>query len=347
MQCTRNEGAPTAQESRFDGLGELVGVAIAVICVLNYYIPQSISWPWNLVCGALGLDDGCRARALTLVAVRPIDATAEWVGLGTPNSADPVLGLNIVVLGVIVLAIPFVAGVCCVLVFGEPPRPAPIYFRRTTGPDAGRIEPLGEYNGIKQPQIYIAIKGRVFDVSSGVEFYGPKSGGYNALAGQDASRALGVMSLQGREAWLEDCRYERVDVVDCGFCVGQYCTSILTLFVLLIETLRLMPDLRRRSIRRIDDLGPNQQKVMRDYEVKYCEKYPVVGVLLGKGTPMGLDFVPAQGLLADVIAADQQQTVTHAQLTRDCGRGNSGDPTVKPQRGRTETSKDDDKDSIR
>lgn len=73
------------------------------------------------------------------------------------------------------------------------------------------------------------------------------------------------------------------------------------------------------SIRRIDDLGPVQHKVMRDYEVKYCEKYPVVGVLLGKGSPMGLDFVPAQGLLADVIAEDQQQAVTHAQLTRDCG----------------------------
>ena len=115
----------------------------------------------------------------------------------------------------------------------------------------------------------------------------------------------------------------------------------------LIETLCLIRDLRRRRTRRIDDLGPNQQKVMRDYEIKYCEKYPVVGVLLGKGTPSGLDFVPAEGLLADVIAADQQQTVTHAQLTRDCERRDSGDSKANLQRGHIKTSDDEDKDSSR
>lgn len=212
MSCTRDEGVPSAQESYLDGVGELVGVAIASACVLNYYVPQAISWPWNLVCGAAGLPEGCRARALALVSVRPIDAAAEWVGLGTPNSGVPVLGLNIVVLGVLLLSIPFVTGACYLTFFGEPPRPAPVFFRRTTGPDAGKIEPLGDYNGINRSQIYIAIKGRVFDVSSGAEFYGPTNGGYNALAGQDASRALGVMSLQGRDAWLEDCRYAHIGV---------------------------------------------------------------------------------------------------------------------------------------
>ena len=87
---------------------------------------------------------------------------------------------------------------------------------------------------------------------------------------------------------------------------------------------------------------------MRDYELKYCEKYPVVGVLLGKGSPMDLDFVPAQGGLVDAMAEDQQQTVTHDQLTRDCGRGDareSGDPTAKTQQRRAKISDSNDSET--
>jgi predicted heme/steroid binding protein len=67
--------------------------------------------------------------------------------------------------------------------------------------------------GVAKEPIYIAVKGRVFDVSTGGDFYGPEGGGYNALAGEDASRALGIMSLQGREAWLEDCRIRKVRLI--------------------------------------------------------------------------------------------------------------------------------------
>ena len=88
----------------------------------------------------------------------------------------------------------------------------------------------------------------------------------------------------------------------------------------------------RRSIRRIDDLGPKQYKIMHEYEVKYCEKYPVVGVLLGTGTPMGVDFVPAEGTLADALAADQQQEVSHAQLTRDHAKEDQTETERKPRR---------------
>lgn len=113
--------------------------------------------------------------------------------------------------------------------------------------------------------MYLAVKGRVFDVSCGAEFYGPDGGSYNALAGQDASRALGIMSLQGRDKWVEDC-----------------------------------------CIRRIDDLGHKQYKVMREWEAKYVEKYPIVGVLLGQGTVGGVDFVPAEGgPVEQLIQADQ------------------------------------------
>ncbi len=122
-----------------------------------------------------------------------------------------------------------------------------------------------QYDGNTHEPVYLAVKGRVFDVSSGSEFYGPDGGSYNALAGQDASRALGIMSLQGRDKWVEDC-----------------------------------------SIRRIDDLGRKQYKVMREWEAKYVEKYPIVGVLLGQGTVGGVDFVPAEGgPVEQLIQADQ------------------------------------------
>ncbi|KAL5699063.1 Bifunctional protein GlmU [Ranunculus cassubicifolius] len=41
--------------------------------------------------------------------------------------------------------------------------------------------------------IYVAIKGRIFDVSTGKSFYGA-GGAYCMFAGKDASRALGKMS---------------------------------------------------------------------------------------------------------------------------------------------------------
>ncbi|XP_056424261.1 neudesin isoform X2 [Hyla sarda] len=43
--------------------------------------------------------------------------------------------------------------------------------------------------------IYMAVKGAVFDVSAGKEFYG-KGAPYNALAGKDSTRAVAKMSLE-------------------------------------------------------------------------------------------------------------------------------------------------------
>lgn len=208
MQCTRDQSDPITRADRdgVDGLGELVVILIMLPCVLHYYAPEVIVWLWDQICSAVDLPEGCRVRTMALIAVQPMDAVLEWVGVNTANSGKPTLGLNIVVLGVVVLSIAFVAGLCFHLWSSRPQSAAPIYFRRTTGPDEGAIEPLADYDGVIRAPIYIAVKGRVFDVSSGAEFYGPATGGYNVLAGQDASRALGIMSLQGREAWLEDCR---------------------------------------------------------------------------------------------------------------------------------------------
>ncbi|XP_053239206.1 neudesin [Podarcis raffonei] len=54
---------------------------------------------------------------------------------------------------------------------------------------------LARYGGQQEDQpIYIAVKGVVFDVTSGKEFYA-KGAPYNALAGKDSTRGIAKMSL--------------------------------------------------------------------------------------------------------------------------------------------------------
>ncbi|XP_048344712.1 neudesin isoform X2 [Sphaerodactylus townsendi] len=54
---------------------------------------------------------------------------------------------------------------------------------------------LARYDGQEEGQpIYIAVKGVVFDVTSGKEFYG-KGAPYNVLVGKDSTRGIAKMSL--------------------------------------------------------------------------------------------------------------------------------------------------------
>ncbi|ODQ82537.1 hypothetical protein BABINDRAFT_30132 [Babjeviella inositovora NRRL Y-12698] len=53
---------------------------------------------------------------------------------------------------------------------------------------------LFKYNGHDMQEIYIAVKGVVYDVSAGRSFYGP-SGPYANFAGHDASRGLALNSF--------------------------------------------------------------------------------------------------------------------------------------------------------
>lgn len=53
---------------------------------------------------------------------------------------------------------------------------------------------LKAYDGTDPSKpIYVAIRGRIYDVTSGNSFYGP-GGAYCVFAGKDASRALAKMS---------------------------------------------------------------------------------------------------------------------------------------------------------
>lgn len=54
---------------------------------------------------------------------------------------------------------------------------------------------LSNYNGFDLEKIYIAVKGKVYDVSKGRQFYGP-SGPYSNFAGNDASRGLALNSFE-------------------------------------------------------------------------------------------------------------------------------------------------------
>lgn len=69
-----------------------------------------------------------------------------------------------------------------------PKGPPPIVFRTFTPPE------LKPFNGENNMPVYLAVRGRVFDVTSGRNFYGP-GGPYENFAGRDASRGLAFGSF--------------------------------------------------------------------------------------------------------------------------------------------------------
>ncbi|CAJ0841358.1 11631_t:CDS:2 [Entrophospora sp. SA101] len=84
----------------------------------------------------------------------------------------------------------------------------------------GHSEHLYDGTDASQP-IYVAIKGTIFDVTTKRESYGP-GGSYNVFAGKDASKALGMGSLQPEDVIadysslddkqlkvLEDCKDDK------------------------------------------------------------------------------------------------------------------------------------------
>ena len=69
-----------------------------------------------------------------------------------------------------------------------PKPPTPTVFKIFTPPT------LLPYNGTDRQEVYLAVRGRVFDVTPGRNFYGP-GGPYANFAGRDASRGLACGSF--------------------------------------------------------------------------------------------------------------------------------------------------------
>lgn len=65
------------------------------------------------------------------------------------------------------------------------------------------LEELSLYVGKDNSPIYIALRGMVYDVTSGAAFYGPE-GGYAMFAGRDASKCLAKMSFETQELNKQD-----------------------------------------------------------------------------------------------------------------------------------------------
>ncbi|CAM6056466.1 unnamed protein product [Sphagnum tenellum] len=75
---------------------------------------------------------------------------------------------------------------------------------------------LNKYDGTdpKKP-ILVAIRGSIYDVSSGKSFYGP-GGSYAVFSGKDASRALAKMSTKSEDvsADLDGLTEKEIQVLD-------------------------------------------------------------------------------------------------------------------------------------
>ncbi|KAL2860403.1 cytochrome b5-like heme/steroid binding domain-containing protein [Aspergillus pseudodeflectus] len=87
-----------------------------------------------------------------------------------------------------------------------PKAPPPVVFRTFTP------KTLLEFNGENDKPVYLAVRGRVFDVSPGRNFYGP-GGPYENFAGRDASRGLAFQSFD-REMLTEDLSAPLDDLKD-------------------------------------------------------------------------------------------------------------------------------------
>ncbi|KAF1959831.1 cytochrome b5 [Byssothecium circinans] len=96
-----------------------------------------------------------------------------------------------------------------------PKAPPPTVFRTFTPPE------LLPYNGLKGMPVYLAVRGCVFDVTAGRNFYGP-GGPYANFAGRDASRGLACGSfdedmltkdLDGPLDTLDDLDAEQMDAM--------------------------------------------------------------------------------------------------------------------------------------
>ncbi|KAK5044862.1 hypothetical protein LTR84_010400 [Exophiala bonariae] len=110
--------------------------------------------------------------------------------------------LNLILLGTLVLFIYFRLQPASTPTL--PSGPAPIVFRTFTP------RTLLPNNGTENQPVYLAVRGKVYDVTSGRNFYGP-GGPYENFAGRDATRGLACQSFdeemltKNLDGPLDDC----------------------------------------------------------------------------------------------------------------------------------------------
>ncbi|CAK9141331.1 unnamed protein product [Ilex paraguariensis] len=78
------------------------------------------------------------------------------------------------------------------------------------------LQQLKQYDGTDPSKpLYVAVKGRIFDVTEGMSFYGPGKD-YSMFAGKDASRALAKMSKNEEDvcASLEGLSEKEIGVLN-------------------------------------------------------------------------------------------------------------------------------------
>lgn len=87
--------------------------------------------------------------------------------------------------------------------FTKPP-PPPVYVKpKKADPVYLTRQQLRAFDGVPDKPVYVAIRGRIFDVSRRREVYG-KGGAYNCFAGIDAARGLAKYSLDPIVSDAED-----------------------------------------------------------------------------------------------------------------------------------------------
>lgn len=78
---------------------------------------------------------------------------------------------------------------------------------------------LAQYNGIDNPEIYVAIQGIIYDVTSNAKAYGPGKS-YSRLVGKDLLRLLGLNSLKQKPddkmpTWfIEDLNERQLGIIE-------------------------------------------------------------------------------------------------------------------------------------
>uniref|UniRef100_A0A915CXK7 Cytochrome b5 heme-binding domain-containing protein n=1 Tax=Ditylenchus dipsaci TaxID=166011 RepID=A0A915CXK7_9BILA len=76
------------------------------------------------------------------------------------------------------------------------------------------VEQLKKYNGVEDEHICFALLGKIYDVTKGRDFYGV-DGAYGALAGHDATRALGTMNIKlVKDEWDDTSDLSPTDLED-------------------------------------------------------------------------------------------------------------------------------------